>query len=285
MAMDECVVENSMPERPSLNELGSDLTHTTAAQVIIALSLPFLAIASYFLFAFAGAWIAALLSVIFLSFITYGSTTHDLVHANLGLPKRVNDGFLFLIEMLCLRSGTAYRATHLHHHKNFPHADDVEAAAAGNLKQSLLGAPLLQLRLWLWAWQRCENKRVFLAVEAAWIVFFICTALLWAPHNSILLIYAVLVIGATWIFPVVTVYIPHDPKGSDYLTQTRRFRGRFFSVIAFDHLYHLEHHMYPVVPRHHWKELAQRLDPFLNAHKVPAITLAQLKSINEIERR
>jgi hypothetical protein len=32
-------------------------------------------------------------------------------------------------------------------------------------------------------------------------------------------------------------------------------------LIAFDHLYHLEHHLYPAVPHHHWRELAERLAP------------------------
>jgi beta-carotene hydroxylase len=41
------------------------------------------------------------------------------------------------------------------------------------------------------------------------------------------------------------------------------FRGWFVRLIAFDHLYHLEHHLYPAVPHHHWKHLAQRLDPHL----------------------
>jgi len=272
-------------ERPSINELGAELTHTTASQAAIALCLPFLAIASYFLFAFSGAWIGAVLSIMFLSFISYGSTSHDLVHANLGLPKRVNDFFLLLIEMLCLRSGTAYRATHLHHHKNFPHFDDVEAASAESLMQSLLNAPLLQFKLWLWCWHNCQSKRAMLAVEAAWFVFFVCLSLSLLPHNWVLAIYTALVIGGTWVFPIATVYVPHDPNGKDTLTQTRRFRGPFFSAIAFEHLYHLEHHLYPFVPRHHWKQLAHRLDPYLDAHAIPAITFAQLMSMNKTRQR
>jgi beta-carotene hydroxylase len=263
-------------ERPSITELGTDLTRTTTMQAIRAIALPFLAIASYFFFAVRGQWFPAVFSVMFLSFITYGSSSHDLVHANLGLPKKLNDLFLNLIEMLCLRSGTAYRATHLHHHKYFPSADDVEAASAGDLKQCLLGAPLVQFKLWFWAWQHCKAKRVLLFVEAVWFVTFVTAAIWLLPITPVILVYAVLVIGGTWFFPIITVYIPHDPKGMDALTQTKRFRGRFFSAIAFEHLYHLEHHLYPSVPRHHWKELSQRLDPFLDGKKIQAIQFGDL---------
>ena len=37
---------------------------------------------------------------------------------------------LALIELLGLRSGHAYRAAHLHHHRRFPHPDDIEGAGA-----------------------------------------------------------------------------------------------------------------------------------------------------------
>ena len=30
-------------------------------------------------------------------------------------------------------------------------------------------------------------------------------------------------------------------------------------------LYHLEHHLYPAVPHHHWPALARRLDPYFDA--------------------
>jgi beta-carotene hydroxylase len=55
---------------------------------------------------------------------------------------------------------------------------------------------------------------------------------------------------------------PHDPKGETELTHTRLFRGRILSILALEHLYHLEHHLYPQVPHHNWPELARRLDPY-----------------------
>jgi hypothetical protein len=53
-------------------------------------------------------------------------------------------------------------------------------------------------------------------------------------------------------------------SGKEPLSQTRLFRGRLVQLIAFNHLYHLEHHLYPAVPHHHWKSLADRLDPLVS---------------------
>jgi beta-carotene hydroxylase len=40
--------------------------------------------------------------------------------------------------------------------------------------------------------------------------------------------------------------------------------------VALEHLYYLEHHLYPQVPHHNWPELGRRLDPhFLHAGLQP----------------
>ena len=41
-------------------------------------------------------------------------------------------------------------------------------------------------------------------------------------------------------------------------------------MIALEHLYHLEHHLYPAVPHHHWKKLADRLEPVFEREGVRA---------------
>jgi beta-carotene hydroxylase len=72
------------------------------------------------------------------------------------------------------------------------------------------------------------------------------------------------------VIPLITSYLVHRPEGATELQQTRLFRGTFFRVIALDHLYHLEHHLYPAVPHYNWVKLAARLDPFLAAQKIEA---------------
>ena len=69
-------------------------------------------------------------------------------------------------------------------------------------------------------------------------------------------------IMGSWVIPLVTVYVPHDPRGQDELSRTLAFRGVVASVVALGHLYHLEHHLFTVVPHHNCPKLAKRLDPY-----------------------
>src|SRR4051812_25204323 len=119
-----------MNEIPSLRELGSDLQQVPAWRRLLTLTLPFVWCGAYFAFASMGWWPPAVFALVALSFVTYGSISHDLVHKNLGLPRRLNDILLCSIELLALRSGHAYQAAHLHHHARYPASDDIEATAA-----------------------------------------------------------------------------------------------------------------------------------------------------------
>jgi hypothetical protein len=76
--------------------------------------------------------------------------------------------------------------------------------------------------------------------------------------------------GAALFLAATGHFLPHDADGVDELSQTRLFRGRGASIIGLQHLYHLEHHLYPAVPHQNWPELARRLDPyFRSAHVRP----------------
>ncbi len=247
---------------PSLNELGRDLLQVTLLRRILTIGLPFAIMLSYAVFASLNCWPLAVFCVMALCFMTYGSSSHDLVHQTLGLPRSWNNFWLSFIELLSLRSGTAYRLSHLHHHQHLLHVDDIEGAAVGfSLAQTLLSGPLLQIRLWRWAWSAHPPQRPQLLLEAVGIATLLTTAVMTARWTFAPLIYAALVIAGSWVFPLVTVYIPHIADGTTPLTQTRLFRGWWSRLIALDHLYHLEHHLYPAVPHHHWRKLAVRLDP------------------------
>jgi len=247
---------------PTLDELGGDLLRVTPARKVTTIALPFIAMGLYALFAWLKWWPAAVASVMMLSFVTYGSTSHDLVHRTLQLPRRLNDFLLSLIELLSLRSGTAYRLSHLNHHQHLLDENDIEGSIAhGTLAGSIRGGFSMQFRQWVWAWRTHPPMRKRLLLEAIGVLTLIGIALLAYRWTVAPLVYAALVIGGSWLFPLITVYIPHDAQARDPLTQTRLFRGRLLQWIAFDHLYHLEHHLYPAVPHHHWKRLADRLDP------------------------
>jgi beta-carotene hydroxylase len=262
--MDANPFKAAEPPMPRLKELGEDLLDVSAARRLVTLTLPFAAMGCYALFAWLDLWPLAIASIGGLCFITYGSTSHDLVHRTLRLPHCLNDFLLTLIELLSLRSGTAYRLSHLHHHKHLLAADDIEGSAAhGSLLAAIAAGPTMQIRLWLWAWNKYPRMRSRLLFEAAGIFALILAAVLVYPLSFAPLVYVLLVIAGSWVFPLVTVYLPHDGHASTPLGKTRLFRGWIYRVIAFDHLYHFEHHLYPGVPHHRWPTLAVRLDRFL----------------------
>ncbi len=248
---------------PSLEELGRDLLQVSVIRRAVSLIVPFVLAALIFVFAARGLWILALACPVALSFLTYGSTSHDLVHRTLRLPLWLNEPLLCAMELICLRSGHAYRASHLHHHAHFPAEDDLESGAARlPLAWALLDGVTLQYRLFFFALKKRRPHRAWMIGEGIAIVGLITAALASLPWTPLPAIYCSLMIAGSWVFPIVTVLIPHDARGEHEWTQTRLFRGRLLSLVAFEHLYHLEHHLFPQVPHHNWPELARRLDPY-----------------------
>jgi len=212
--------------------------------------------------------------LIYLSFATYGSISHDLVHRNLGLPRRWNEFLLTVIEFLAFRSGHAYRMAHLHHHARFPHDDDIEGAAARmSFLRTIVEGIIFQPRIMIWAVARHRRAHALVIVEITGVLLLLVFCFATIPLTPIFAIYAVLMIMGSWIIPLVTSYVPHNPQGQTAFSQTRLFRGTIASVIALEHLYHLEHHLYPNVPHHNWPMLAKRLDPYFKTAGVEPIIL------------
>ncbi len=259
---------------PPLVDLGLDLLHINGFQRVMAIVTPFALVGLYVTLAHFRLWTLAVLTLMYLSFVTYGSISHDLVHRTLGLSHRWNDFFLSVIELMAFRSGHAYRLAHLHHHARFPHDDDIEGAAAKmSLGRTLLEGVIFQPRIMVWAAKRHYREHPIVVVEIilvlAWLGFCFATIRL----TPIFAVYAVLMIMGSWIIPLITSYLPHNPQGQTALSQTRLFRGKVASLIAMEHLYHLEHHLYPAVPHHNWSKLARRLDPYFKAEGVEAVVL------------
>jgi L-lactate dehydrogenase (cytochrome) len=71
-----------------------------------------------------------------------------------------------------------------------------------------------------------------------------------------------LVITGSWVYPLLTVHLPHKDYGDTPLTQTHTLRGRLIPALFLELTYHLEHHLYPQVPSHRLPELSRRLEPF-----------------------
>ncbi len=256
---------------PELRELEPGLAHVSRWEVVLSLVVPWACLGIYVFAAWLGWWPLAVLGVMGLSFFTYGSISHDLVHGNLGLPRRVNDVLLCVTELLAIRSGHAYQAAHLHHHARYPADDDVEGAAAGmSLGRTMLEGVILQPKLWWWAMRR-RQRPAWVWLEGLTCISIVAGSILLIPWTVLPVVYLALVIAGSWTIPLVTSYIPHNVHADEPLHQTRLFRGRLLSWIAIEHLYHLEHHLYPQVPHHHWARLAKRLDPYFQRAGLKAI--------------
>ena len=262
------------PSLPTLETLGRDLLFVAAWRRALSLAMPFLLAALFFVLVDRGAWIPALACPVLFTFLTYGSISHDLVHRNLGLPYWLNEILLTSIELLAVRSGHAYRAVHLHHHAHFPAADDVEGSAARMpLWRALIEGIGLQGRLWFFAMRRRGRHRPWAIAECIASTSLVAASLAAMPYTLAPIAWVVLMIMGSWIFPFITAYLPHDATGETDLTQTKLFRGKVLSVVALEHLYHLEHHLYTAVPHHNWPELARRLDPFFERAGLKPIKL------------
>ena len=83
------------------------------------------------------------------------------------------------------------------------------------------------------------------------------------PVTKGMLVYVVMAVVGSWVYPLLTVYLPHHDYGDTPWTQTRTLRGRVLPAVFLELTYHLEHHLYPQVPSHRLPELARRLEPVL----------------------
>jgi beta-carotene hydroxylase len=250
---------------PRLDELGRDLLETTRGQRWVGLARPFLGVLVYAAAAQAGLWWLTPV-IVFLIFVAVVTVTHDVVHGALGLGPRLTEWWLFALGAVLLESGHAYRTTHLQHHRVFPDRDDPEGDPA---RRTFWGAvcdgPLFLPRLWWWAYQRTRSQpgqRCWLLLEAGWALAVVAAGVLLLPWTAAVLVYAGLAVVGCWVYPLLTVHLPHRHYGDTPLTQTHTLRGRLTPALFLELTYHLEHHLYPSVPSHHLPELSRRLDPF-----------------------
>jgi len=54
--------------------------------------------------------------------------------------------------------------------------------------------------------------------------------------------------------------VHHDCEGNTSDYDSRTLRSRWLSPLAYNMLFHLEHHNYPAIPTCHLPQLAERLD-------------------------
>ncbi len=249
---------------PRLAELGPDLLQTTRRQRWLACARPAIGFTAFVIACLFGWWWLAPV-IVFLIFVAVVTVTHDVVHDSLGLSPRQTEWALFFFGAVLLESGHAYRTTHLQHHRVFPSPDDPEGDPARmTFWRAVLYGPLFLPRLWWWAYRQSRGRtqqRRWLLLEATWAIAAPLAGLLLCPRTPILLVYAVLVITGSWVYPLLTVYLPHHNYGDTPLIQTSTLRGWIIPALFLELTYHLEHHLYPAVPSHNLPQLSRRLTP------------------------
>jgi len=251
---------------PTLAQVGTDLLVTTPRQRRVALARP-LAGAALFALAVWARWWWVTPVAMFATFVAVVTVTHDVVHRCLGLGRRASEWALFGLGLILLESGHAYRATHLQHHRLFPSSQDPEGYPAGlSFVGALLYGPVFLIRLWIWAFRRSRGERrqrAWLVAEAGAPALAAVGAVLLWPLTPGPALYVGMAVVGSWVYPLLTVHLPHHGYGETPLTQTRTLRGRVIPAVFLELTYHLEHHLYPQVPSHRLAELARRLDPVL----------------------
>ncbi len=262
------------PHCPHLASLGSDLLTTTSWQRRRALIRPFLGLFAYALAVYAEFWWMTPF-LVFLIFVAVVTVTHDVVHGSLGLSGIQTDWALFLLGAVLLESGHAYRATHMRHHAVFPGPDDPEGDPARmSFWRAVMYGPLFLPRLWHWAYvkqHRFSRERKWLIAEAIWPLVVLSIGLVGRQFTTAILLHAGLVIVGSWVYPLLTVHLPHRNYGETPLTQTHSLRGQIVPALFLELTYHLEHHLYPQVPSHNLPELSRRLEPFFTQCGVRAV--------------
>ena len=261
-------------ELPKIKDLGNDLNDLTMYQKIWTLIKPLVYVVSFFIMYNYQLYFLSLLSIIFLQFNTFVSTSHDLVHNSLRLKKNWNRLFLSLNELICLRSGHAFKTSHLNHHKKFPDIEDIEGRSIyKSFWGTLVSGPTYIISIYFWSLNHCSKKdKSYIIAEGLGIFMYSLLSLLLIKTVPVLAVYLSLTYVTSWVFPLFTVYIPHILNHEHPLYQTRQFKGPVLGFIFAEHNYHLEHHLYPSVPHQNWKKLSKRLDSFLKNKGIKTIS-------------
>jgi beta-carotene hydroxylase len=131
-----------------------------------------------------------------------------------------------------------------------------------SITRAVVAGPLHVPRIWLWAYRRARHGRRWLIAEALVPPLALMAGALWC---TALVVYTLLALAGGWLYPLLTVRLPHAHPGDEPVTQARTLRGHVIPLLLLEQTYHLEHHLYPRVPSHKLPELARRLDPFLRS--------------------
>ncbi|MES2320381.1 MAG: fatty acid desaturase [Pseudomonadota bacterium] len=251
---------------PTLEVLDAGLRHSSSLQRAVTALLPFATLAVFALACHTRSYL--LLPLIVLAhFVFTVAYLHDVAHGSAGLNARQTHWSLFVIGVLMLQSGHAFRYSHLFHHTHCLEDEDMEGAPAHmSLGKVLLTGPVYLPRLWIKALREAgPRERRWIAAELGAAMALAGGAALLANWSLGPLLYCTFVYVGGWGYPLATAYLPHYKPGTAPLDQARTLRGTIVPVLFMNLTYHLEHHLYPQVPSMNLRRLALRLDPLLAA--------------------
>jgi fatty acid desaturase len=195
----------------------------------------------------------------FVFFLTALRQVHNGFHDSLGTGRFLTNFSLFSNSILMMVSIWAVKFNHLRHHKYEMGAEDYEAKSAG---MSALGAMLygpihifiihkVTLKKGTW------NDRLNVILELAAIALFV--GLVFYFQLDFLIYHIIVMLAGEFFsafFAVWTVH--HDTEDHPHLPRTQRTKWK--NKITFNMFYHLEHHLFPMVPAIKLPELADRID-------------------------
>lgn len=259
---------------PSLSELGDNLKDIPIWLKCTAISMPAIGVILFFMGWHMNFWWMTIIGLYVVGFFTYGSTSHELVHGNFGLPKRMRDFLLFITELLMLRSGHAYEVAHINHHQTFPKKNDFEGLPAHwSFLKTACHAPFYFFRIWLWSLEQKQAKRIWILIEGIFIFTYWIIAISLFDKIPVLLAYGLCAWISSWAYPFLLVHLVHNKRFKNPLQQTILIRGKLIPFLLLQHPYHLEHHLYPGVPAYNYGKLAKALDPHFAKHGLSPIML------------
>jgi fatty acid desaturase len=245
--------------RPQLDVQWRDLLSLTRWEKAweLCLSAPWLAGS---LCAYHFGYIALGAACSFYFFLTGLRQSHGAQHYSLGLPKRFQDGVLFILSACMLASMHAVQVSHLHHHRHCLEDDDAEGSTARlSWWQAILMGPAFIWRLHKTAWNlSARPKRRWIIAEILAFTSVIVLAAMIPNLHALRWHVSAMMVGEclTGFFAVWTVHHGCD----SHATVARTQRGRWVNRLCYSMFYHAEHHLFPLVPTCHLAALAWRLD-------------------------
>ena len=236
-----------------------DLVPYKRWEIIKELSLPLPWLVAE-LWASSNGWVLLSLISSAFFFLTCLRLSHNAFHYSLGLKRSTTNVVMLIISVFMMTSMRATQYTHLLHHRHCLGDKDVEGGISKlPFYEMLLAAPFFTIRLHIEALKQAKEKhKVWIKVEL--LLNLVWMLLVWFGFESdALKIHTVIMILCHLGSPFFTVWsVHHDCDDSDH--ESRTLRNPIMSLIAYNMLYHLEHHNYPAVPTCHLPELAMRLD-------------------------